>query len=437
MAQNSLVAIVNIKNKQMFELYDILKEVQNPYRPDNPYIRFGSTAHFVRFLIMPGKDENTVIYPGEDQDRGEEDRRHRLAIWGVFDGTVEAFVNDIVTMSPDMDAIWNHCEGYNGNLLNFLTDDKHRIKEQVFYSTFPDDTVATLNKKRDLRQKIEVILNNAPDKAAALKDIKKLNAVSFRKTYPLRKNLTFAALGALVLVILILCFVFPLTILVVGAFLGFMYLLLDKPQKEVNAPFAGQTGALEDEVDSIEAQALIAMDVNRVQPLRLYARENQIAQNQFNLYLTFKSDNRWLRVLRMRVIMFYINLAGKYLLPPGSLGGLSTVHYGVWALMDDNRRLLFMTCYDGTWENYIADFVNHIHPILDIELHNFVGFSEYGTRDIASFRRWLRRVQIQSSVFYSGYPDLTVRNMTRDDKVNDGFPSGMFSGNADSWLEQF
>ncbi|MEQ8673452.1 MAG: hypothetical protein RLP44_27040 [Aggregatilineales bacterium] len=437
MAQNSLVAIVNIKHKQMFELYGILKQVQNPYRPDNPYIRFGNTAHFVRLMIVPGKNEDTVIYAGEDQDRGQEDRHHRLAFWGVFDGTVEAFINDIVTLSPDMDAIWSKCEGYNGNLLQFLTDDKHRVKENIFYSTFPDDTVATLNEKRDLRQKIEAILDKSPDNAAALKEIKKLNKISFNKTYPMRKNLTFAAIGALLLGVLILCFVFPLTILVVGGAIGFLYLLLAQPYKESNAPFAGQTGALEDELASIETKALVAMDVNRVETMRLYSRENVIAQNQFNLYLTFKTDNRWLRVLRMRVIMFYIGLAGKYLLPPGSLGGLSTVHFGVWALIDDNRRLLFMTCYDGTWENYIADFVNHIHPILDIELHNFVGFSPYGTRDIASFRRWLRRVQIQSSVFYSGYPDLTVRNMSRDDRMNDGFPSGMFSGNAESWLERF
>ncbi len=434
MAPNSLVAIVDIKRGQMFELNDVLREVHNPYKDDNPYLRIGRTAHFVRFLFLPGKDEDDVIYPGEDQDRGAvEDRTHRLAFWAVFDGDTNDFIDDVVALSPNLDAIFDRCEGYtSGNLRAFLTSDKHRFDEQVFYSTFPDDSVATIREKHDLRKKVEAILDDNPDKETALREIVNLNPVNVQDNAKLRKNLFFGGLVALIIGGLIVFNIFFVVLLVVV--LGALYWLLNEPWKEVNAAFSGQTGAYEDQVHGLDDAQLIAMSVNRVEPLRLYSREHQIAQNQFNLYLTFKKDIHWIRVLRMRAVMFVINTLGKYVLDPGSLGGLSTVHFGVWVLIDDNRRLLFMTCYDGTWENYIADFVNHIHPMLDVELMNFVGFSPYGTRDIAAFRRWLRRVQIQSDVFYSGYPGLTVRNINRDIHINKTLPTRL-SKKSDKWLE--
>lgn len=185
-------------------------------------------------------------------------------------------------------------------------------------------------------------------------------------------------------------------------------------------PKPGVYGAVQDEVDAFKT-------VEDYKPvLESVGREDVIAQNQFNLYLTFKGDwfMRLIRLTRMQVLMFVLG-TGLLNTPrdsSGSLAGLTTVHFGHWVVIDGGRRLFFMTNYDGTWENYITDFVNKIHDILDIQLITFIGFSKEGTRNIAAFRRWLRRVQPQADMFYSAYPYTTVRNLQRDVKLNAKFP---------------
>ena len=45
----------------------------------------------------------------------------------------------------------------------------------------------------------------------------------------------------------------------------------------------------------------------------------------------------------------------------GSLGGITSIHFGRWVLIDEGkpaRRLVFMSDYDGSWESYLGEFVD-------------------------------------------------------------------------------
>ena len=63
--------------------------------------------------------------------------------------------------------------------------------------------------------------------------------------------------------------------------------------------------------------------------------------------------------------MSAIDSYAKRLAPPGSLIGISTIHFVRWLVIDDGRRLMMVSDYDGSWENYIDEFAEMILSGLD------------------------------------------------------------------------
>ena len=51
--------------------------------------------------------------------------------------------------------------------------------------------------------------------------------------------------------------------------------------------------------------------------------------------------------------------------PPGSQIGISTIHFVRWLVIDDGRRLMMLSDYDGSWESYIDEFAELILSGLD------------------------------------------------------------------------
>ena len=71
------------------------------------------------------------------------------------------------------------------------------------------------------------------------------------------------------------------------------------------------------------------------------------------------------RADRVRAVMSAIDSYAKRLSPPGSLIGVSTIHFVRWMIIDDGRRLLMISDYDGSWESYIDEFAEMILSGLD------------------------------------------------------------------------
>ena len=81
-------------------------------------------------------------------------------------------------------------------------------------------------------------------------------------------------------------------------------------------------------------------------------REDVVSQNQ----LTLVTDIRAGQVDRVRAVMAAIDSYARRLAPPGSLIGISTIHFVRWLVIDDGRRLMMLSDYDGSWESYIDEF---------------------------------------------------------------------------------
>jgi hypothetical protein len=116
----------------------------------------------------------------------------------------------------------------------------------------------------------------------------------------------------------------------------------------------------------------------------------------------------------VKAVLAAIDSYARRIAPPGSLIGISTIHFVRWLLIDGDRRLVLLSDYDGSWESYIDEFAVMILSGLDAIWGTSFGYPPDGARDLPAFKRFLRTHQVPSEVFFSAYPDATILNIARD-----------------------
>jgi hypothetical protein len=136
-------------------------------------------------------------------------------------------------------------------------------------------------------------------------------------------------------------------------------------------------------------------------------REDLVAQNELTLVTVVRPG----AADRVRAVLTAIDSYSRRLAPPGSLIGVSTIHFVRWLLIDDARRLVLLSDYDNSWESYIDEFAELILSGLDAIWETSYGYPPDGARDVPALKRFLRAHQVRADVFYSAYPEDTVLNI--------------------------
>jgi len=95
---------------------------------------------------------------------------------------------------------------------------------------------------------------------------------------------------------------------------------------------------------------------------------------------------------------------------------VTTVHDQRFVFLDNDTKLLFATAYDGdSWDSYLDEFAAKIPDELDLlfsELEEFPGFRDPSVKD------WIAKYEIPAEGWYVAYPDLTVRDILRQQRVS-------------------
>lgn len=138
--------------------------------------------------------------------------------------------------------------------------------------------------------------------------------------------------------------------------------------------------------------------------------EDIYVQNQMTVIVPVKKSP--LSRLILKIVLWAVNRAAQG--ARGSLSGITTIHFARWTVIDGGDNLLFESNYDGSWESYIDDFVDSASLGMNLIWGNCVGFPLGGSKDVEAFKAYIRANQIPSQVFYSAYPDLTMRNILTD-----------------------
>ena len=167
----------------------------------------------------------------------------------------------------------------------------------------------------------------------------------------------------------------------------------------------------------IVPNAQIPLDPDRPPPT---FREDVVTQNQLTLITQVREG----QADRVGAVLSAIDSHAKRLAPDGSLIGISTIHFVRWLLIDDGRRLMMLSDYDGSWENYIDEFAELILSGLDAIWETSHGYPPDGARDLPAFKRFLRSHQVPSDVYFSAYPEETVLNIGNDRELARAFSDG-------------
>jgi hypothetical protein len=102
----------------------------------------------------------------------------------------------------------------------------------------------------------------------------------------------------------------------------------------------------------------------------------------------------------------------------GALDKVATVHDLRMIIFDNDTRLFFATTYDGDFEQYIKDFATIVPDHIDKEFEDCEGYPGVRSPEIWSY---IARHQVPAIVFYSAYPEESVRDIWKAAKTKKAF----------------
>jgi hypothetical protein len=362
---------------------------------NRPHIAFVRSRHihFARLAIL------------NDPDRGAD--RSRLLFTSIYDGSLDAHLDELVSITSDMDAIWGACEGYTGidEFRSFITARAQELA--AYYIAFRDETVDSITSAIHARRRAHALQDGGGPGVPDVSDGHRENL--------LRRTLRAAPI------------VIDLARAVARSGVGNIYhgtrrivASLDRYPlfRLFNWLARNRIPPLKSHFSNLvldqraQFAALAAGDEIPTKPVTGLPtlREDAVAQNQLTVVTVIDPA----RVDRVRAVMAAIDSYATRLAPAGSLIGISTIHFARWLLIDQGRRLLFVSDYDGSWESYIDEFAEMILTGLDAIWETSFGMPPDGARDLPAFKRFLRSHQVPSDVFFAAYPEETVLNVATD-----------------------
>jgi hypothetical protein len=101
-----------------------------------------------------------------------------------------------------------------------------------------------------------------------------------------------------------------------------------------------------------------------------------------------------------------------------SLDKMGTLHDLRFVLFDNDTRVLFASTYDGGFEQYIKDFATLVPDLIDKEFQECEGYPGVRSSEIWEY---IARYQNEAIVFYSAYPNITVRQVLKGQRVLKAF----------------
>jgi hypothetical protein len=171
---------------------------------------------------------------------------------------------------------------------------------------------------------------------------------------------------------------------------------------------------------------------------RLAELEDLTAQNQFSAVGFVKPG--LVRRLTTEVVTRGIDYAARHLFNHANLAGVKTIHFARWVWLDDRRRLIFASNYDGSLESYNDDFIDKVSGGLNAVFSNGVGYPRTswlffgGAKQEQQFKDYLRRHQLPTQVWYSAYPDLTALDIENNARIRAGLQGEMSREETETWL---
>jgi hypothetical protein len=156
----------------------------------------------------------------------------------------------------------------------------------------------------------------------------------------------------------------------------------------------------------------------------LAVQEEHDVSNQFTVIGSVKPST-FRRVLLI-VILWFTQYGTRHIYNRGFLARIQTIHFAHWIFVNNKRRVLFLSNYDGNRHAYMDDFINKVGWGLNIIFGNGFGYPRTrwmiwdGAKNELRFKDTNRNHQIATQVWFKAYPGLTAFDLARNTRIRIG-----------------
>ena len=386
--------------------------------PSFPFSRMGG-VHFARLLFLE-----------ESEEEGRPPIPASLVMMSEIDAPLERHLDELARLAgPALDATFGLCEGYPAApnpaaRMYYLR--AHEVKPDAAYVNTVGRPVDQIRREAALRARIEDFLDHHGDDLPRdpgevraeiqrfVRDDPSLRWAMRRAPRPSLRWRIKEGLHALAGAAL-LALAAPFVLLLLPLYV----ILLRRQERADPAPHIRPSPE--------HAEGLAAL-------------EDFGAQNQFSAIGYIKPGG--LRRLTIRAVLWLIDFSARHVFVRGSLAGVKTIHFARWTSLDDFRRVIFTSNYDGSLEGYNDDFIDKVAFGLNASFSNGVGYPRTrflffeGARREQEFKDYLRRHQIPTQVFYSAYDQLSAVNIENNALIRSGLPGTLAPADTEAWLRR-
>lgn len=453
--QNGLTIVTPVLPGHADPLAAVLEEISETV-PDHEDLPFGelTRVHFLRWVLLPAATD----------DLGR-DTSTQLVLSTNYDEPLAAHLAELVEVArPALDRMYQHCEGYpapdarsSENISSYLR--AHDAGYDTLYVGTRGRTVEQIRREADLRTAIQQFLDakggdpsfreQSPGAVrASIQDfvrsdpdldpegLRRSNsdfawATSAPPEVPSRWPQPWDSTGfASLTTVLLLLVAIPWASGPGWALLGVEGAILLGGIGAYGVWLRGR--------ERRDEEFPPVTDYEHVR--RLAEKEDRIVQNQMSSVTTVKAGG--LRSATLYAVLWAIDLFGRYVYTEGQLGSISSIHFARWVAIDGGQRLVFFSNFDGSWENYLGDFIDKAASGLTAVWSNTVGFPKTrflvgaGARDEQRFKAYARNSQVLTQVWYSAYRDLTVQNINNNSAIRAGLFGEQTPAETRAWLQR-
>ena len=174
--------------------------------------------------------------------------------------------------------------------------------------------------------------------------------------------------------------------------------------------------------------------------LEIAETEDHALQNALTHVVPLKGADR------LALLLFshgYIDrMARNHFNDIGQLGGIPSIHFAKWLLIDDDTRLVFFSNYDSSWESYLGDFVDraaiglNLAWTLTAQYPTTSYLTRLGASDEERFKAWSRAYQRPTQVFYTAYPELGLATLNNNTWIRCGLHHPPGAADLRSWFRR-
>lgn len=417
-SQNPLTLLTPVRQDCIEKLNEILERFKVGLNVGlNERFNKLGTLHYARwFILREDSFRDKTAFPLPE----------RLVFSSNFDGGEDEHINGLVTIFPEyFDELYECCEGYpEPGVRNTETRksylSKWKVKTTAFYVGAPGRSLQQIKQEDTLQKYLWNIINkNNWDGKSALEIQKFLREkVSAEPGLAWSKesvNTPSTNWPGMILMSLIMLILLPIIIIWI-LILHFFY-----ERRDTNCT----------DTRSQLNDALVR---------RLEADEDLFNQNQFTQVLVMKPGK--VRLITVHALMLFARTLIKNFFVKGKLMGIPTIHFARWVLIDNDRHMMFFSNFDGSWNQYLCDFIDKSGWGLTGIFSNTINFPETrflftgGAYDEEHFLAWSRGTQILTQVWYSAYHHLSIKNIVNNTLIRNELWKNLTEEHAQLFLKR-